>query len=102
MNDKRGKLSDAELSTRMRDLTGWTVAGGKLHREYDFKDFVKAWGFMSSAALIIQTMDHHPEWFNVYGKVRIDLVTHSAGGITSMDADLAQKLENLAGRWLEE
>ena len=98
MNDKRKPLSEAELKTLLPSLNGWSVAGGKLHREYKFRDFIEAWGFMTSAALVIQAMDHHPEWSNVYSKVVIDLVTHDAGGITLMDTELAGKIEELAGR----
>ena len=98
MNDKRRKLSEAEIASALAPLKGWSVSGGKLRREYKFRDFPEAWGFMTQAALIIQAMDHHPEWSNVYNKVTVDLVTHSAGGITPMDVELAQKLEEIAGR----
>ncbi len=98
VNEKRKSLSEAEIKERLPKIQGWSAGGGKLHREYKFRDFIEAWGFMTSAALVIQAMDHHPEWSNVYDKVVIDLVTHDAGGITSMDVDLAGKLEELAGR----
>jgi 4a-hydroxytetrahydrobiopterin dehydratase len=94
----RTRLSDAELSEALSALPQWSVAAGKLTRVYEFADFITAWGFMSSAALVIQQMDHHPEWFNVYGRVRVELVTHDAGGITSRDVELAKKLEALAAR----
>ncbi|TPW01253.1 MAG: 4a-hydroxytetrahydrobiopterin dehydratase [bacterium] len=74
------------------------MVDGKLHREFRFRDFVEAIGFMTSAALVIQEMDHHPEWFNVYQKVRVDLVTHSAGGVTATDVKLAIRLNELANR----
>jgi 4a-hydroxytetrahydrobiopterin dehydratase len=98
VNDKRKSLSEAELKTLLPNIRGWSAVGGKLHREYTFRDFVEAWGFMTSAALVIQAMDHHPEWSNVYNKVVIDLVTHDAGGVTLKDTELAGKLEELAGR----
>lgn len=99
MAESPRKLNDEEVKLALSRLVGWSVANGKLHREYRFKDFVDAWGFMSSAALVIQQMDHHPEWFNVYHTVRIDLVTHDASGITRRDVDLAAKLEDLASRF---
>jgi 4a-hydroxytetrahydrobiopterin dehydratase len=68
----------------------------KLQRTYEFADFIEAWGFMSAAALVVQEMDHHPEWHNVYNRVRIELVTHDAGGITARDIELAKRLEALA------
>ena len=98
MAGTRSKLSDAELNEALGKLGGWSVAGGKLLRVHEFADFVEAWGFMSRAALIVQQMDHHPEWSNVYGRVRIELVTHDAGGITARDVELATRLEALAAR----
>lgn len=92
----RQKLSDADIQTRLGSMPGWSVADGKLHREYAFKDFVRAFGFMASAALVAESMNHHPEWFNVYSTVRVDLATHDAGGITELDFTLAGKMEELA------
>lgn len=92
----RNKLDDAGIDRQLKDLPGWTVAGGKLHREYRFADFVAAFGFMASAALVAEALNHHPEWFNVYHTVRIDLVTHDAGGITDLDFKLAGRMEGLA------
>jgi 4a-hydroxytetrahydrobiopterin dehydratase len=92
------KLTDAQLESELSKLGEWKLEAGKLHREYAFKDFVAAFGFMASAALVAQAMDHHPEWFNVYNKVRVDLTTHDAGGITALDVKLAQSMEELARR----
>lgn len=92
------KLDDAEIQQRLASLPGWTLAQGKLHREYRFKDFVAAFGFMASAALAAEAMNHHPEWFNVWATVKVDLNTHDAGGITALDFELAAKMETLAKR----
>jgi 4a-hydroxytetrahydrobiopterin dehydratase len=97
-NAKPVKLKRAEIASAMSKLPAWKVKDGKLHREYVFVDFVAAFAFMSGAALVAQAMDHHPEWFNVWNKVRIDLSTHDAGGITALDVKLAQSMEELAGR----
>ncbi len=86
------------LDQALRELPGWVVDGCKLHREYRFADFVHAFGFMAASAVAIEAMNHHPEWFNVYNKVIIDLTTHDAGGITAKDVKLAHKLEDLAGK----
>jgi 4a-hydroxytetrahydrobiopterin dehydratase len=94
------KLTDTEIQSALSKLPGWALDNGKLHREYKFGDFVAAFGFMTGAALIAQGMDHHPEWFNVYSTVRIDLATHDAGGITTLDVKLAHAMEDLAGRQL--
>jgi len=96
---KPTKLTDTELQEGLSQLPGWSLQAGKLHREYVFPDFVAAFGFMASAALVAQAMDHHPEWFNVWNKVRIDLTTHDAGGITPLDVKLAQAMEQLAKRY---
>lgn len=92
------KLESAAIDAALATLRGWSVQQGKLHREYAFADFVAAFGFMSSAALVIQSLDHHPEWSNVYGRVTIDLTTHDAGGLTELDLKLARALEELASR----
>jgi 4a-hydroxytetrahydrobiopterin dehydratase len=92
------KLDADEITKRLAAVAGWAVRDGKLHREYKFADFVAAFGFMASAALVAERMNHHPEWSNVYGTVVIDLTTHDAGGITANDFALATELERLAAR----
>ena len=76
------------------------MSDGKLHKEYRFTDFVHAFGFMATAALRIQVLDHHPEWFNVYGTVKVNLTTHDSGGISEKDVALAQILDQLAARFV--
>jgi len=90
------KLSDSEIQARLQALPGWRVKDGKLHRELAFADFVAAFGFMTKVAIVAEKHDHHPEWFNVYNKVVVDLVTHDAGGISELDFDLAKTMEALA------
>lgn len=90
------KLSDAEVETGLGGLSGWSLAEGKLHKEFHFADFVAAFGFMASAALMAEKLDHHPEWCNVYNRVVVDLSTHDAGGITSLDFDLAARFDSAA------
>ena len=94
------KLSGPELKEALDRLTGWTEVNTKLHKEYKFADFIHAFGFMATAALAIEKMGHHPEWFNVYNRVTIDLTTHDAQGITSKDADLAKALDEIANKLL--
>ncbi|MBW4525822.1 MAG: 4a-hydroxytetrahydrobiopterin dehydratase [Phormidium tanganyikae FI6-MK23] len=89
-------LSLQELETELQQLDGWTISNGKLHREYKFPSFVEAFGFMSSLALVSEALGHHPEWFNVYNRVTIDLTTHDAGGITSKDVEWARKANQFA------
>jgi len=90
------KLSDSDVAARLKDLPQWTLAGGKLHREYKFADFVAAFGFMASCALVAERMNHHPEWFNVYNKVVVDLATHDVAGISAKDFELAAAMDKLA------
>ena len=92
------RLRDDEIDRQLRDLPAWTVAGGKLHREYKFPDFIHAFGFMATAAIAIEKRNHHPEWFNVYNQVIVDLTTHDAGGISQRDFDLARTLDEIAGK----
>lgn len=87
-----GSALDAEVAT----LDGWSVRDGKLHKEYSFESFVHAFGFMSAAALCAERKNHHPEWFNVYSTVRVDLTTHDAGGITTWDIELAREFDEVA------
>ena len=94
----RSRLSDSELASALAELPGWSVVNGKLHREYKFADFVHAFGFMATSAIAIEAMNHHPEWFNVWNRVTVDLTTHDEGGITSRDVTLARKLESIAGK----
>jgi 4a-hydroxytetrahydrobiopterin dehydratase len=89
------KLSESEVRSALQGLSGWTILHGKLHREYTFPDFVHAFGFMSSAALVAEAMGHHPEWSNIYNRVTVDLTTHDAGGISAKDLELAAKMDGL-------
>ena len=90
------KLTEAELHASLSGLNGWQVVNGKLHRVYKFLDFTQAFGFMTTAAAEIVKMNHHPEWFNVYNVVTIDLTTHDAKGITANDIELAKILDETA------
>ncbi len=89
------KLGDEQIDTSLKSLDGWILKQAKLYRDFEFKDFSAAWGFMCRVALIAEKMDHHPEWFNVYNRVQITLNTHDAGGITELDFLLAQKINSL-------
>ena len=90
-------VSQDALAAHLSTHPSWSIVDGKLHRELRFPSFIEAFGFMTRAALVAQSMDHHPEWSNVYGTVVIDLTTHSAGGITENDLELSKALDELAG-----
>jgi len=89
------KLSSEEIKKELSNLSGWSEVDGKLHKEFQFSDFNQAFGFMTRAAMEIEKMNHHPEWFNVYNKLSVDLMTHDAGGITQNDVNLAKILNSL-------
>ncbi len=89
------KLSETQISNAVASLEGWELRDGKLHREFKFKNFVEAWGFMSCIALRAEKMNHHPEWFNVWNTVRIDLSTHEVGGLSNFDVELATEINAL-------
>ena len=93
------KLTPPDLELRLADLPHWSVANGKLHRQFVFEDFAQAIGFITISALKIEALDHHPEWSNVYNQVSVDLVTHRAGGITMKDLALAALLDKVAQRF---
>lgn len=90
------KLLPTELQTALADLPAWSVVGGKLQRQFTFANFVAAFGFMTQVALEANTMNHHPEFHNVWNKVTITLVTHDVGdAISDLDVALAQKIDQL-------
>ena len=85
----------AEIQQRLADLSGWSLRQGKLYRSFEFENFVEAFGFMASVALLAEKMNHHPEWSNVYSRVDILLTTHDAGGISERDFALANQISQL-------
>jgi len=89
------KLSSIEIEKLLADLPQWDLEQDKLHRRFVFDNFVDAFGFMSRVALLAETMNHHPEWANVYNRVDIHLTTHEAGGISARDFTLANRIDRL-------
>jgi len=89
------RLSSESIDHELKTLKGWTIVNNKIHKEFQFDDFNQAFGFMTRAAMHIEKMNHHPEWFNVYNKITVDLTTHDAGGITQNDINLAKILNSL-------
>ena len=94
---ERRKLDDSEISGRLSEIGGWSYEDGSLTREFQFDNFVAAFGFMSSVALLAEKLDHHPNWSNVYNTVEIALNTHDAGGVTDFDFVLAGQINEVAG-----
>ncbi len=86
------KLTEAQAKDAVARLNGWSIRDGKFHRELKFADFNAAWGFMARVALLAEQANHHPEWFNVYNTVRIDLRTHDVDGLSDRDVALAERI----------
>jgi len=94
------KLSKKEIQTNLTKLNSlsknhWEIKNNKLFKEFFFQNFIEAFAFMTKVALLAESLNHHPEWTNVYNKVSIFLTTHDAGGLTPFDFDLASKAEQL-------
>ena len=89
------RLSELEIEEELKQLSEWRIKNDKLHKEFKFDNFNQAFGFMTRAAMEIEKMNHHPEWFNVYNRITVELTTHDAGGITKNDVNLARILNTL-------
>lgn len=89
------QLTPTEIEQGLLGLPDWGLDQHKLHRQFVFENFVAAFGFMSQVALLAETMNHHPEWSNVYNRVEIYLTTHDIGGISEQDFTLAQRINSL-------
>ena len=79
----------------MKDFPHWQIKEDKLHFKNEFKDFKQAFAFMTEVAKFADEINHHPEWFNCYNRVRIELVTHDVGGISDKDFTLAEKINQI-------
>lgn len=88
-------LQEKEISSLMLELRGWTRAGKEIKKAYELKDFVHAMGFVNSVALLAEKMNHHPDIDIRWNKVTLVLSTHSAGGLTSNDFNLAKAIDAL-------
>ncbi len=89
-----------ELDQAGRDAmasSGWDVSETTAQKTFTFKNFVEAFGWMTSAAIVAEKLNHHPEWSNVYKTVNVTLTTHDTGGLTDLDMKLAKRMDALAG-----
>ena len=86
------------VEVALAELTGWSAAPGReaIRKSFQFEDFNAAFGFMTRVALHAEKLDHHPEWFNVYGSIDVTLATHDAGGVTPLDVQLARLMDAAA------
>ena len=93
------ELLPPDARTRLADiLPGWRLLPDRdaIARDFKFRDFSAAWGFMARVALLAERHDHHPEWSNVYNRVSVTLTTHDAGGLSERDVALAQAIDAIA------
>ncbi len=91
------KLSDAEVEQALAGLDGWRREGDTITRDFQFRDFVEAMGFIAQVGLLAERANHHPNLSNVYNRVTIALSTHDEGGITERDVSLATEISGRAG-----
>lgn len=89
-------LSDESVAECLADLPGWTYSSNQLNRQFQFPDFSTAMGFMVRVGMVCENLNHHPNWYNVYGKVEVQLWTHDAGGVTGLDIQMAKKMSEIA------
>jgi 4a-hydroxytetrahydrobiopterin dehydratase len=92
------RLSDVEREEALRALAGWSWDGEAkaIRRCFRFRDFSEAFGFMTRVALAAEKADHHPDWSNSWNRVDVALSTHSEGGVTARDIDLARQMNDFA------
>ncbi len=88
------KISKADLNKKLKKLSGWKIVKGRsaISKSFKFSNFREAFSWMTSMAIYAEKKDHHPEWFNVYSTVEVTLSTHDAGGVTSLDLDMAREM----------
>lgn len=88
-------LTPEQINALPAQLPQWSLVNGRLQRELRFADFSEAFGFMARVALAAEAMGHHPEWSNVWNKVVIELITHDVGGLSTLDLELAGRIDSL-------
>jgi 4a-hydroxytetrahydrobiopterin dehydratase len=91
------RLTPDDSQARLGEVPGWSIVDEGLERTFRFADFATAFGFMASAAVVAEKMNHHPEWSNVYNRVTVRLTTHDVGGLSTYDFELAARMSDLAG-----
>jgi 4a-hydroxytetrahydrobiopterin dehydratase len=89
------KLTDNEIAIKLKEISNWEIQQGKLCKSFEFKNFTQAFGFINKIALESEKLDHHPELFNVFNKVKIFLSTHKINGLSEYDFILAKKIDDL-------
>tara|TARA_Y100001968_G_C19407112_1_gene744282 strand:- start:139 stop:429 length:291 start_codon:yes stop_codon:yes gene_type:complete len=91
-------LTQEEIESIPKDFPDWGIKGKKLSRKINFSNFIEAFGFMTKIAIIAESINHHPEWSNIYSQVNIELTTHDLGGISKLDLKLAHEINCLLNK----
>lgn len=89
------KLTDLEIEKRLENLPEWDYYDDALHTEFEFDNFKDCMSAIARIAFECEALNHHPEWTNVYNLLEIKLTTHDAGGVTELDFQLAEAIENI-------
>lgn len=89
------KLTEDQINTGLKELNNWVLKDSKLHKLFKFKTFNQALRFIVGVGVECEKINHHPEWYNVYGNVDVDLITHKVNGLTKLDFDLAKIMDKI-------
>jgi 4a-hydroxytetrahydrobiopterin dehydratase len=92
----RDRLSEQAIEQKLQTLDGWRIENGHLKKKFSFADFPSAFAFMTRVAFVAESMNHHPNWTNVWAHVEVELWTHDAGGLTDLDVQLAAAMNEHA------
>ena len=94
MDESYKKLDNKEINTELSKLNSWELDNDRIRKTFEFRDFGDAFAFMTRMAIEIERINHHPEWFNVYNKVKVELTTHDVVGLSKYDFKLAKIMDN--------
>ena len=101
MDESYKKLDSDEIELGLSKISNWKLDNDRIKKTFEFKNFVDAFTFMTRMAIEIERMNHHPEWFNVYNKINVELTTHDVGGISNFDFKLAKIMDDFEKIFLD-
>ncbi|MBH59110.1 MAG: 4a-hydroxytetrahydrobiopterin dehydratase [Thaumarchaeota archaeon] len=94
MDESYKKLDVKEINSELLKLNNWVLDNNRIKKTFEFRDFGDAFAFMTRIAIEIERMNHHPEWFNVYNKINVELTTHDVDGLSMYDFKLAKIMDD--------
>ena len=101
MDKSYKKLDSDEIELGLSKISNWKLDNDRIRKTFEFKNFGDAFAFMTRMAIEIERMNHHPEWFNVYNKINVELTTHDVGGISNFDFKLAKIMDDFEKIFLD-